>query len=265
MHQAVLLGPPENLICLLLADEPVLAVPGEADGIVVDIHAHIFFQVAAALAHQAAGTAAGARAHGDGGGPLNNGSHLVIGGRVAVVLDGAHNGHHPHEVDAAAQHRGQHPHADAGVLFKALAQIGVFFALLPVAEDALHNAGDPDGVVIKRLSVVIADADHAGPDQLAALLLGKFHAFFRFFGQVLNGEVLFKTHPHHDGAHIVVDDGVKDPVFGVFVGDAGVGQALEAYFGSQGQDVGSAAHMRFLLYRSDLFTIGVWRCMIPPL
>ena len=36
MHQAVLLGPPENLICFLLADEPVLAVPGEVDGIVVE-------------------------------------------------------------------------------------------------------------------------------------------------------------------------------------------------------------------------------------
>ena len=65
MDKAVVLGAPKNFICLLLGDETVFAALGEADGIVVQVEAHILFQMAAALAHQTAGPAAGAGADGD--------------------------------------------------------------------------------------------------------------------------------------------------------------------------------------------------------
>ena len=54
VDKAVILGALEHLISLLLADQAVLAVLGEVDGIVVKVHAHILFKMAAALSDQAA-------------------------------------------------------------------------------------------------------------------------------------------------------------------------------------------------------------------
>ena len=54
VNKAVILGALEHLISLLLADQAVLAVLGEVDGIVVKVHAHILFKMAAALSDQAA-------------------------------------------------------------------------------------------------------------------------------------------------------------------------------------------------------------------
>ena len=82
VHETVVLGALEDLIRLFLAHEAVIALLGEAAGVVVEVHAHILFEVAAALAHETAGTAAGARTDADGGRVLDEGAHLVIGGGV---------------------------------------------------------------------------------------------------------------------------------------------------------------------------------------
>ena len=147
---------------------------------------------------------------------------------MGVVLDRAHDGHDAHEVDAVAEDGSQHADSSAGVLLEAYAQVGVFVALLAVGEDALHDAGYPDGVVVAGLAVYLADADNAGLDQLIALLLSKLDALLCLLGKVFDGEVLLKTHTHHDRTHIIVNDGIKDPVFGIFEGDACVGQAFKA-------------------------------------
>ena len=54
VNKAVILGALEHLVSLLLADQAVLAVLGEVDGIVIKVHAHILFKMAAALSDQAA-------------------------------------------------------------------------------------------------------------------------------------------------------------------------------------------------------------------
>ena len=228
MDKAVVLGALEDLVSLLLGDKAVLAVLGEVDGVIVEVNAHILLEVTAALAHETAGTAAGAGADGDSLCVLDNGRQLVVGGGVGVVLNGAHDGHDAHEVYAVAENGSQHADSYAGVLLEANAEVGIFVALLAVGEDALHDAGDPDGVVVAGLAVYLADADNAGLDQLIALLLSKLNALFCLLGKVFDGEVLLKTHTHHDRTHIIVDDGVKDPVFGILVGDARVGQAFKA-------------------------------------
>ena len=119
MHQAVVLRPAENLIGLLLADQPVGPGVGIVDGILIEIHAHILFQMAAALAHKAASPAAGAGADGNGAGIFNQGSHLVIGSGTGIVLNGAHDGHDAHEVDTVAENGSQHADSYAGVLLEA--------------------------------------------------------------------------------------------------------------------------------------------------
>ena len=228
VDKAVILCALEDLVCLLLGDEAVLAVLGEVDGVIVEINAHILLEVTAALAHQTAGTAAGAGADGDGLCIVDNGRQLIVGGGVGVVLNGAHDGHDAHEVDTVAENGSQHADSYAGVLLEANAEVGIFVALLAVGEDALHDAGDPDGVVVAGLAVHRADTDNAGLDQLVELFLSELNALFCLPGKVFGGEVLLKTHTHHDRTHIIVDDGVKDPVFGILVGDARVGQAFKA-------------------------------------
>ncbi len=242
VDKTVILGALEYLVGLLLADEAVLAVFGEVYGIVVEVHAHILFQMAAALAHEPARTAAGAGADGDRRCVFDDGRKLVVGRSVAVVLDGAHDGHDAHEVHAAAEHGSEHADADAGVLLKADRKVGVLLALFAVAEYALHDAGHPDGVVVERLFAVVAHAYDACLDELIALLLRKLDTLFRLLRQILDGEVLLKAHTHHYRAHIVVNDGRKDPVLGILIGDAGVGQALKTDLGCQCKDVRSVCH-----------------------
>ena len=128
MHEAVALGALEDLIGLLLGDETVRAQLGVVDRVVVEVDAHVLLEMAAALAHETAGTAAGARADGDRPRVFHETVHLVIRRLAGVVLDG-----------------------------------GLYVvALLAVGHDALHDAGHPDGIEIIGLAVADARADGAG-------------------------------------------------------------------------------------------------------
>ena len=156
MHKAVILRAPEYLISLLLGDEAVRAGLGVVDCIVVEVHAHVILKMAAALAHKAARTAAGARADGDSRRVLDERAYLVVGSGAGVVLNGAHDGHNAHEGHAqlaGIERGGQHLNAAAGVLFKAVAEVGIALTLLLVGKNTLHNAGNPDGVVVAKLTV----------------------------------------------------------------------------------------------------------------
>ena len=246
VHQAVVLRPAENLIGLLLADQPVGPGVGIVDGILVEVHAHILFQMAAALAHKAAGPATGAGADGNGAGIFNQGSHLVIGSGTGIILNGAHDGHDPHKAHAGlAGVQGGHQHLQpaAGVFLKAGAQVGVLVALLPVGQNALHDAGHPDGVVVADLSIHLALTGHAGHHQLIQLLLDESHVLFAAPGQFFRRAVGLQPHVHHHVAHIVIHNGGQNAVLRVFVGNAGIGHALQTDLGSQLQYVRSVYHI----------------------
>ena len=223
------------------------AEAGVIYGVVIEVHAHILFEVAAAFADQAAGTTAGARADGDGRCLLDKGAHLVIGCGLGVVFNGAHDGHNTHEHHAllAVLHNGSnHCDAAAGVLLKACAEVGVALALLVVREDALHDAGHPDGVVPTGLCAVetLHGAAHAGLVELVKLLTGPFDACLAALCKLLGGAGCVKLHVEHDLAHIVVHDRLENAVLGVIVGDAGVGQAFEADLCRQLQNIRSVCH-----------------------
>ncbi len=227
VDKAVILGTLEYLIRLLLGDKPMLAGLGEMNGVVIEVHAHIIFKMAAALAHDAAGTAAGTGADGDSLGVFNKGGQLVICSRAGVVLNSALNGHYAHHGHAAPHKGKQRLSPAAGILLKALGQHWVLFALFVFAQHALHDARHPYGIVVPRLIVQIAHADNTGIHQLVKLLLSVLHASFAAAGDILHSAWGFKTHVHHNMAHIVSDNGLKDLVFGVVIGDTGVGQTLK--------------------------------------
>ena len=189
--------------------------------------------MAAAFAHQPSGAAAGARPHRHGPGVVDDFRHFVVAGFAGVVFNGALHRDHAHQVHADVHERRQHRNAHAGVGFKALAEHGVFVALLAVGENALHDAGHPDGVVPAFLPVDFAAAHNARNAQLVQLLLRKGEVLLCPPCDFLRGAVGFEAHVHHDFAHVVVDDRLQDLILRIVVGDAGVGQAFQADFGRQ--------------------------------
>ena len=58
-------------------------------------------------------------------------------------------------------------------------------ALCAIGEDALHDAGHPDGVVEAGLLAAIAHADNARIYELVALLLNKFNALLDVYKRQL--------------------------------------------------------------------------------
>ena len=78
VDKAIVLSAAENLIGFLLADKAVRAGLAVGDGVIVEIHAHVLFKMAAAFAHKAARAAAGAGADGDSGGVLDERAYLIV-------------------------------------------------------------------------------------------------------------------------------------------------------------------------------------------
>ena len=206
MHQTVLFGTLENLIGLFLGNQSMGASLGIVDGVIVEVHTHVLFQMPAALTHESAGAAAGTWPHGDCPGVLHQLCHFVITRLVRVVFNGALYRDDAHHVHTHVHKGSQHGHAAAGVLLKALAKHGVFVALFPVGENTLHDARHPDGIIPAVLSVHPANADHAGLAKLVQLFTRKVHVLFCAFGDFLRGTVGLQTQVHHDLAHIVVHD-----------------------------------------------------------
>ena len=245
MDKAVVLGAAEYLVCLLLADKAVRAGLAVGDGIVVEVHAHVLFEMAAALTHKAARAAAGAGADGDSRGIFNERAYLVVGGRTAVVLNSAHDGHDAHEEHtglAGVKDGRDHVDTAAGVFLKAVAKVGVTVALLTVGENALHDAGDPDRIVVAVDAVHLAGAHDTGGNELVKLLLNEGFALLAALCNFAHRAVGLKAQVHHNAAHVVRHDGVEDPVLGVGVGNAGVGQGLKADLCSQLENVRSFCH-----------------------
>ena len=245
VHETVILGTPEDLVCFFLRDEPVIALLGIADGVVVEVHAHVLFKMAAALAHEAAGPAARARADADGRRVLDERLELIIRRRARVVLDRAHHRHDAHRAHAdraVVEHRREHLEPAAGVRLKALAEHGILVALLTVGKDALHDARDPDRVEVAALAVHIAVADCAGLAQLVELLLRVFYALLCALGHVLHGAVGLQAQVHHDRTHLIIDDRLEDLVLGIVVRDAGVRHALKTDLRGQLENIRSFCH-----------------------
>lgn len=71
------------------------------------------------------------------------------------------------------------------------------------------------------LPAAISNADNARSYELIALLLNIFNALFALLCKLLCGKLLLKTHAHHDRAHIVVDDGLKNSILGILAGNTG--------------------------------------------
>lgn len=87
------------------------------------------------------------------------------------------------------------------------------------------------------LPAAISNADNARSYELIALLLNIFNALFALLCKLLCGKLLLKTHAHHDRAHIVVDDGLKDSILGILVGNTGIGHAFKANLRSQRKNI----------------------------
>ena len=245
VHETVVLGAAEDLIRFFLRDEPVIALLGIADGVVVEVHAHVLFKVAAALAHETAGPAARARTDADGRRVFDERLELVIGRRARVVLDRAHDGHDAHEEHAGlagVEHRREHLRTAAGVCLKALAEHGILVALLTVGKDALHDARHPDGVEVAALAVDVAVAHRAGLGELVELRLRVFHALLCALGHVLHGAVGLQAQVHHDRTHLIVDDRLEDLVLRIVVRDAGVRHALKTDLRGQLENIRSFCH-----------------------
>ena len=202
-------------------------------GVVVEVHAHVLFQVAAALAHEPAGSPAGAGTDRDGPGVLNELVHLVVACFAGIVLDGTLHRDDAHQVHANVHKRRQHGHPFAGIALKALAQHGILVALLPVGEHALHNSRHPDGVVPAESAIHHAAADDASDLELIQLLLRKRQILLGAMGDLLCRAVGLQAHVHHDRTHVVINNGLQQLIFRVVVSDACVCQAFQTDLGRQ--------------------------------
>jgi len=146
-------------------------------------------------------------------------------------------------IDYVAEKDGRdHVDTAAGVFLKAVAKVGVTVALLTVGENALHDAGDPDRIVVAVDAVHLAGAHDTGGNELVKLLLNEGFALLAALCDFAHRAVGLKAQVHHDAAHVVRHDGVEDPVLGVGVGNAGVGQGLKADLCSQLENVRSFCH-----------------------
>ena len=256
MNKAVVLGSLQDLIGLFLGDIVVCSGFGIGMGIVIEVDAHILFQMSAALTHEAAGPAAGAGTDGDGFRILDERGNLVVIGHFRVVLYGSFHGNDPHEGHARGGIGAQDGHAPSGVLLEAEAQIRILVALFPVGHDAFHDARDPDGIVIIGLSVPDTAAHCTGFDELIQQFQRLFLGKAGFLCHFLQSAVGVETQVHEYFTHLVIDDGFQNPVLGIIVGDAGVGQALHTDLRSQFQDVGSVISHFFLLPADVPFIAG---------
>ena len=242
VHEAVVLRPLEYLLRLFLADKAVAALLGEELGVVVDVHAHVLFQVAAAFAHQAAGAATGTGADGDGPGVVNDPLHLVIGRRVGVVFNRAAHGHDAHRPHADREIGHEDRRAVAGVALEALGDNRVFLHLLFYGQHALHDARHPDGIVV-RLHVAVIDAAHyAAVGELVHLLLRVVHAHLRLFGDLLDVPRRAHLDVHSDVRHFVRHYRVEYHVLRVGGRHAHVGAALNAYLCGQHEYLFAKSH-----------------------
>ena len=216
-------------------------------GIVIEVDAHILFQMAAALAHKAAGPAAGAGADGDGFRILDQRGYFIIIGHFRIVLYRRFYGDDSHEGHAGARIWTKDRYTPAGILFEACAQIRVLIALFPVGHDAFHDAGNPNGIVIIGLSVPDAAAHSTGGNEFIQQFQGLFLGKTGFFGHFFQCAVGVETQVHEYFTHLIVNNGFQNPVLGIVVGDAGVSQALHTDLRCQLQDVGSVISHFFLL------------------
>ena len=256
MDKTVILGSFQDLIGLFLGDIVVCSGFGIGMGIVIEVDAHILFQMSAALTHETAGPAAGAGTDGDGFRIFDERGDLVIIGHLCVVLHGRFHRNDTHEGHAGGGIGAQDGHTPAGILLEADAQIRILVALFPVGHDAFHNARDPDGIVIIGLSVPDTAAYCTGFNELIQQFQRLFLGEAGFLRHFLQGAVGIETQMHEHFAHLVIDDGFQNPVLGIVVGDAGVGQALHTDLRSQFQDVGSVISHFFLLPADVPFIAG---------
>ena len=189
--------------------------------------------MAAALAHYAPCAAAGARSDGDGPGVVYYALDLVIWRGVRVVFDGAADGHDAHGAHAHGEVGHKDRRAVAGIALKALGNDRVFLHLRLDGQHALHDAGHPNGVVIRLLVAVIDAADYSAVGELVDLLLRVLDADLCLAGNLLDVARAAHLYVHADVGHLVGDDRVEYHVLGVGRRDAGVGPAFKAYFGRQ--------------------------------
>ncbi len=220
VHQAVLLGAGDDLIDLFPAD---LAGAAGADivlGALAHLDAHILLQVAAALADGPARGAARTGRDGEGVVFVDVVRQLVVVAHARDVLDGALNGHHAHQA-VAVRHEGRHGrHADAGVLLKGLADLGVGLKQLLVVDQHLHDAGGKDlhEEAVLAVGGVGGDAEHADPGKVLGKLLDLFQRHAGLFGQILRSALLAQTRGDGDLGLLIGEDGGKGIVLrGVFV------------------------------------------------
>ena len=221
------------------------ALLGEELGIVVYVHAHVFLEVAAALAHEAPGAAAGAGADGDRPSSLDDVLYLVIGSSVGVILDRAAHGHGAHGAHTDREVRNKYGCPVTRIALEALGDDGVLFNLLLHGEHAFHDAGDPDGIII-GLDIVIVSlvhaADDAALDECVDHGLRVLNAGAGLFGYDLNASALTDLDVHANIRHFVGHDRVEYHVLWIRGRNARIGTGLKAYLGGKQKNLFSEGH-----------------------
>ena len=242
MDKPVVFGALQDLIGLLLADQPVGPRLRVVDRVVVQVHAHVLFQVPAAFSHQSPCAPAGTWSDGDRPCVLDEFCHFVITRFPRIVFDGALHGNYPHQIHPYIHKRRKHGDTNPGICFKTLAQNRVTITLFPVGQHTLHDAGNPDRVVPALLPVYGTGTNYPGRFQFPQLLKRKIQVSFCPVRNLRSGSVCLQTHVHHNLTHVVVHNRFKDLIFRIFIGNPGIGQTFQADFCCQLQDIWSVRH-----------------------
>ena len=199
--------------------------------------------MAAAFAHQAAGTAAGTCADRDRMRLFDQIADLIIRSRLRLGCNRRVHGHDAHRAHAGTHVCRQNARSSAGVLFKALADDGVCVALLAVGQNALHDAGNPDRVVVRCNAVVKAAAHDARVSQLVQSFQRVAHGLVRTSCNLLQRTALVERDVQADLCHCVGEDRLQNAVFRIVIRDAHVRQALETDLRRQFQNDWSVCHL----------------------
>ena len=208
MHQAVFLGAVDDLQRLLTGDLLGAAGADVVLSALAHLHAHVLVKMAAAVVDAGAAGAAGAGGHAERVVLVEIVAQTVVGLDVINALERTLDGGDAHQTVAVREDRRHGLHADAGVLLKRLADLGMAVQQLRVVDQHLHDAGREDlhEVAILPVRRVRGAAEHTDPGQVVGELLGLLDGEAGLLCQILDRALLAQAGGDGDISLVIRDD-----------------------------------------------------------
>ncbi|OPZ59552.1 MAG: hypothetical protein BWY87_00946 [Deltaproteobacteria bacterium ADurb.Bin510] len=213
VHQAVLLGLADDLVGLFAGQLAGAAGADVVLGAMAQDQTHVLLEVAAALAHDAAGHAAGAVGHGETVILFEIVRNLLVGQLLHVAVDGGFDRNDAHGAGALGHVGGQRGHAGAGVLLEGAGDLRKLLDLRAVADHHLEHARREDLHEENIDAVTFEDLADADVGQFQRQPAGFLDRLAAPLGDLLDGALLAQAHGQRHLGLLVTDDALHGVVF----------------------------------------------------